>query len=68
MSFDSTTILVGFSLLIAAFVKGTTGLGFPMIATSTVALLLDIRTAVTILIIPNLVMDTALVFRGGLPY
>ena len=57
MSFDLTTILVGISLLVAAFVKGTTGLGFPMIATPTVALLLDIRTAVTILIIPNLVMD-----------
>ena len=68
MSFDLTTILVGISLLVAAFVKGTTGLGFPMIATPTVALLLDIRTAVTILIIPNLVMDIALVFRGGLPY
>src|SRR5919108_3313524 len=68
MTFDLTTILVASGLLIAAFVKGTTGLGFPMIATSTVALLLDIRTAVTILIIPNLVMDTALVFRGGLPY
>jgi uncharacterized protein len=68
MSFDSTTILVGISLLIAAFVKGTTGLGFPMIATSTVALLLDIRTAVTILIIPNLVMDVTQVFRGGFPH
>ena len=36
-----------------------------MIATPTVALLLDIRTAVTILIIPNLVMDVTQVFRGG---
>ena len=68
MFFDTTTILVGISLLVAAFVKGTTGFGFPLIATPTVALLLDIRTAVTILIIPNLVMDIALVFRGGLPY
>ncbi|HET8562842.1 MAG TPA: sulfite exporter TauE/SafE family protein [Candidatus Binatia bacterium] len=68
MAFDLTTILVAAALLIAAFVKGTTGLGFPMIATPTVALLLDIRTAVTILIIPNLVMDIAQVFRGGFPY
>lgn len=43
-------------------------MGFPMIATPTVALLLDIRTAVTILIIPNLVMDVAQAFRGGIPY
>jgi uncharacterized membrane protein YfcA len=68
MFFDLTTILVGISLLVAAFVKGTTGLGFPMIATPTVALLLDIRTAVTILIIPNLVMDVTQVFRGGFPH
>lgn len=39
-----------------------------MIATPMVALLLDIRTAITILIIPNLVMDVAQVFRGGFPY
>ncbi len=67
MAFDLTTILVGVALLFAAFVKGTTGLGFPMIATPTVALLLDIRIAITILIIPNIVMDMAQVFRGGFP-
>jgi uncharacterized membrane protein YfcA len=67
MTFDLTTILVAVALLFAAFVKGTTGLGFPMIATPTVALLLDIRIAITILIIPNIVMDVAQVFRGGFP-
>jgi uncharacterized membrane protein YfcA len=49
-------------------VKGATGLGFPLIATPTVALLLDIRTAVTILILPNLFMDSAQVIRDGFPY
>jgi uncharacterized membrane protein YfcA len=68
MSFDSTYILVGIALLVAAFVKGATGLGFPLIATPTVALLLDIRTAITILILPNLFMDSAQVMRGGFPY
>ncbi|MBI2091362.1 MAG: sulfite exporter TauE/SafE family protein [Deltaproteobacteria bacterium] len=67
MVFDGTTLLIGLALLIAAFVKGTTGLGFPLIATPTVALILDIRTAVTILIIPNIVMDIAQVFRGSFP-
>lgn len=67
MPLDATTLWVGVSLLIAAFVKGTTGLGFPMIATPTVALLLDIRTAVTILIIPNVVMDITQAFRGSFP-
>jgi hypothetical protein len=67
MSFDLTYLLVGAALLLGAFVKGATGLGFPLIATPTVALLLDIRTAVTILILPNLFMDSAQVLRGGFP-
>jgi uncharacterized membrane protein YfcA len=68
MSFDSTYVLVGVALLLAAFVKGATGLGFPLIATPTIALLLDIRTAVTVLILPNLFMDSAQVIRDGIPY
>jgi len=68
MSFDLTHVLVGAALLLAAFVKGATGLGFPLIATPMVALLLDIRTAVTVLILPNLFMDSAQVIRDGLPY
>jgi uncharacterized membrane protein YfcA len=62
---DPTLVFVGLSLLLAGFVKGATGLGFPLIATPTVAILLDIRTAITILIIPNMVMDVAQVFRGS---
>jgi hypothetical protein len=68
MSFDLTYILVGVALLFAAFVKGASGIGFPLIATPTVALLLDIRVAITILIIPNIVMDVTQVFRGGFPF
>jgi uncharacterized membrane protein YfcA len=67
MPFDPTTIAVAGALLLAAFVKGTTGFGFPLIATPMVALLLDIRTAITILIVPNIVMDVAQIFRGGFP-
>jgi uncharacterized membrane protein YfcA len=67
MALDPTTLLVAVSLLIAAFIKGTTGMGFPMIATPMVALLLDIRTAITILIIPNIVMDITQAFRGSVP-
>jgi len=68
MTFDLTHVLVGVALLVAAFVKGATGLGFPLIATPTIALLLDIRTAVTVLILPNLFMDSAQVIRDGIPY
>ena len=68
MPFDLTHIFVGAALLLAAFVKGATGLGFPLIATPMIALLLDIRTAVTVLILPNLCMDSAQVIRNGIPY
>lgn len=68
MALDLTYILVGAALLLAAFVKGATGLGFPLIATPMIALLLDIRTAVTVLILPNLFMDSAQVIRNGIPY
>ncbi len=67
MFLDQTTILVGVFLLLAAYVKGTTGMGFPLIATPMVALMLEIRTAVTILIIPNIVMDSAQILRRGFP-
>jgi uncharacterized protein len=68
MSLDLTYVLVGLALLLAGFVKGASGMGFPLIATPTVALLLDIRVAITILIIPNIVMDITQVFRGGFPF
>jgi uncharacterized protein len=68
MSFDLSYVLIAASLLVAAFIKGATGLGFPLIATPALALLLDIRTAVTVLILPNLFMDTAQVIRDGFPY
>jgi uncharacterized protein len=68
MAFDLTYLIIGIALLIAAFVKGATGLGFPLIATPTLALLLDIRIAVTVLILPNLFMDSAQVLRDGVPY
>jgi uncharacterized membrane protein YfcA len=68
MNLDPTLVLVGIALLFAAFVKGASGLGFPLIATPTVALLLDIRIAIAILLIPNIVMDIAQVFRDGFPF
>ncbi|MFQ5930613.1 MAG: sulfite exporter TauE/SafE family protein [Acidobacteriota bacterium] len=67
MLLDQTTILVGAILLLAAYVKGTTGMGFPLIATPVVALLLDIRTAITILIVPNIVMDATQILRRSFP-
>ena len=52
------TVVVGtLSLLVAAFVKGAIAFGFPTIATPLFALVMDVKTAVAILILPNLAMD-----------
>jgi uncharacterized membrane protein YfcA len=45
-------------LLVAAFVKGAIGFGFPTVATPVLALATDVRTAVVLLLLPNIVMDT----------
>jgi uncharacterized membrane protein YfcA len=51
------------SVAAAAFVKGTIGFGFPLIATPLLALATDVRTAVAALIIPNILMDGVQVIR-----
>ncbi len=43
--------------MLAAFVKGAVAFGFPTIATPLLALLVDVRSAFAILILPNVVMD-----------
>jgi uncharacterized membrane protein YfcA len=50
-------------LMAAAFVKGAIGFGFPTVATPLVALASDVRTAVVILLLPNIVMDGVQIFR-----
>ncbi len=57
--------LVG--LIVAAFVKGAIGFGFPTVATPLLALATDVRTAVVVLLLPNIVMDgIQIVRRPGL--
>jgi uncharacterized membrane protein YfcA len=44
-------------MALAAFVKGAVGFGFPATATPLMALFLDGRTVIGVLILPNIVMD-----------
>jgi uncharacterized membrane protein YfcA len=44
-------------ILVAAFVKGAIGFGYPTVATPLLALATDVRTAVVVLLFPNIVMD-----------
>jgi uncharacterized membrane protein YfcA len=52
-------------VIVAAVVKGAIGFGFPTVATPLVALAIDVKTAVVILIIPNMVMDAFQALRQG---
>jgi uncharacterized protein len=53
------------AVLVAAFVKGAIGFGFPTLATPLLALVTDVKMAVVALIIPNIVMDTLQFIRQG---
>ena len=48
---------------VAAFVKGAIGFGYPLIATPLLAFATDVRTAVAVLVIPNILMDVAQMIR-----
>jgi len=65
---ELTRAAVAAVFLLASFVKGTTGMGFPLIATPMVALLVDIKTAYALLVLPNILMDTLQILRGRLPW
>lgn len=52
-------------MLAAAFVKGAIGIGFPTVGTPLLTLFLDVKVAVAVLVIPNIVMDAIQVRRRG---
>jgi uncharacterized membrane protein YfcA len=58
------TAVVGvLAVLAAAFVKGAVAFGFPTLATPLLALVVDVKTAIAILILPNLAMDAIQALR-----
>jgi uncharacterized membrane protein YfcA len=64
---DQTMLLVGLTAMGSAFVKGVTGMAFPLFATPVVALLTDVRTAIVVLLAPNILMDVVLIVRKRFP-
>lgn len=50
---------------IAAFAHGVIGVGFPLITTPCIALLTDLKTAVLITVLPNILLNTLSILRGG---
>ncbi len=49
---------------LAAFIKGVISFGFPIVATPLFALVMDVKTAVVVLILPNIPMDGILALRS----
>lgn len=52
-------------MLLAGFVHGVIGLGFPIVATPLLTLVLDLKAAVLISIVPTFVLTVINAFRGG---
>jgi uncharacterized protein len=55
------------AVLAAAFVKGSIGFGFPTLGTPLLSLFVDVKTAILVLIVPNIVMDGIQFARRGAP-
>jgi uncharacterized membrane protein YfcA len=62
-----TLVLGGLAVVLAAFVKGAIGFGFPTLGTPLLSLVTDVKTAVVLLIIPNITMDGIQILRRGAP-
>jgi uncharacterized protein len=59
------SVLVALAVAAAAFVKGAIGFGFPPLGTPLLTLLVDVKTAFLVLIVPNIVMDGIQFARSG---
>jgi uncharacterized protein len=61
------SLLVALAVAAAAFVKGAIGFGFPTLGTPLLTLLVDVKTAFLVLIVPNIAMDAVQFVRAGAP-
>ena len=57
-------LLSAAAVLAAAFVKGAIGFGFPTLSTPLLAMVMDVKSAVAVLILPNIVMDALQALRS----
>jgi uncharacterized membrane protein YfcA len=60
-------VLGAVCVAVSAFIKGAIGFGFPTLATPLMSLFLDVKTAMVVLILPNIVMDAIQLVRRGAP-
>ena len=60
-------ILAASAVLLSAFIKGAISFGFPTLGTPLLSLVMDVKAAVVVLIVPNIVMDSIQFVRRGAP-
>ncbi len=58
-------IILGAILILGGGVQGLLGFGFPLLATPLMAVLVDVRTAMLILLIPTMSINVASIAQGG---
>ena len=52
-------------IVLAGLAHGTLGFGFPIISTPLVALVVDVKTAVLVTVLPNIAVNIVSILRGG---
>jgi uncharacterized protein len=57
--------MIAGATIVAGLAHGTIGFGFPLISTPLVALLVDVKTAVLVTVLPNIVVNLISILRGG---
>ena len=58
-------IFTAFIFLLAAFIHGSIGFGFPMVATPLLALFTDLQTAIVLTLIPTLLVNLISIISEG---
>jgi uncharacterized protein len=66
MPSTAAIILAALGIVLAAFVKGVTGIGFPVIGAPIAALFLDPQTTVVAITIPAFLMNVTQAIQGGI--
>jgi len=52
-------------LVFAGLVHGTLGMGFPVVATPLLSLVVDVRTAILLTLLPTVAVNVGSILRGG---
>lgn len=58
-------VVVAIIIVFAALAHGIVGFGFPMISTPVVAMMMDMRTAILVTVVPNILINLMSVAQGG---